>query len=51
MLGKYRWYLETSKSFMNYPYCGRVYFWARSPRAFFRLLIMEIKDWWKHGRV
>ena len=35
---KWRGFLTESKSFMNYPKCGRLHFWVRFPGALFRYL-------------
>ena len=28
--------LEESKSYMNYPHCGKLWFWVRYPMAWFK---------------
>lgn len=30
----WRGFLKESKSFMNYPHCGRLKFWLEFPKAF-----------------
>jgi len=33
---KWRGFLKESKSYINYPKCGRFYFWFNFPRAWWR---------------
>ena len=39
-----------SKKFMNYPYCGRVYFWSRLPAAWLKFIKQDIFDSWSSLR-
>ncbi len=36
-------FLKLSKSYMNYPNCGRFYFWTRFPKAFIIYAWLGIK--------
>ena len=42
--GSWRGMLTESKSFMNYPKCGRWYFWRRFPMAAMRYYSYTFKD-------
>ena len=40
----YRGFLIESKSYMNYPQCGRLYFWSRFPTAWVMFYLLCLKD-------
>ena len=39
----WRGFLTESKSYMNYPKCGRISFWIKFPKAFIKFKIFEFK--------
>lgn len=41
----YRGFLIESKSYMNYPHCGRWYFWSRFPFAWIGFHWLGFKYW------
>ncbi len=42
----WRGFITESKSYMNYPKCGRVYFWSRLPIALYSYLKLIYLDPW-----
>ncbi|OFZ54962.1 MAG: hypothetical protein A2428_03045 [Bdellovibrionales bacterium RIFOXYC1_FULL_54_43] len=42
-MSEWKGFLAESKHYMNYPHCGRFYFWRRLPGAWFQYTRFSLK--------